>query len=61
MRCEQCGSTNTEPGLINLEYLGNVVKGVPAVICLDCDERMILSNVLEQVSKLIKEGKTEYQ
>ncbi len=61
MRCENCGGTNTTERTIKLDYLGSIVQKVPAIICQECGEQMILSDVLEEVSKLIKEGKTAYQ
>ncbi|MEG6617457.1 YgiT-type zinc finger protein [Peptococcaceae bacterium 1198_IL3148] len=60
-RCEVCGSHNVKLGTISLDYLGKEIKKVPAIICSDCGEEMVTSDVMDKVDKLVAEGKEVYQ
>lgn len=60
-RCESCGSTNIKPVKTSLDYLGKVVEGVPALKCLVCGEVMVDSDALDEVARLVRQGKNIYQ
>ncbi len=60
-RCEGCGSNNIKLSAVVVEYMGKTIKKVPAIICTDCGEEMITSDVLARVDRLVQSGIKTYQ
>jgi len=55
-KCYGCGSHNVKPGQSTIKHAGKEIHQVPATICLDCGEKMFLSDVIKRAHRLINAG-----